>query len=140
MRGRGRWMLAGLITVGLAVTGCTAQSAHADEERPAKVETIPGKNVKKLTLTEQALRRVGVQTAVIGAAGSTSPFSAVLYDPTGATWVYTVPEPRTYIREKVLISSVNGTEVVFSVGPPAGTTIVSTGVIELYGAELGVGQ
>ena len=33
-----------------------------------------------------------------------------------------------------------GTEAVLSGGPPVGTTVVSIGVIELWGAELGVGK
>jgi hypothetical protein len=49
----------------------------------------------------------------------------------------------TYVREKVVVASVRGVggnEAVLSMGPPAGTEIVTTGVIELYGAELGVGE
>lgn len=141
MRGRGRWMLAVLITVGLAMTGCSKDLIPGEEEEvPARVEAILGTDVKKVTLTERAFIRLGIQTVVIGAPPSTVPYSAVMYDPKGGTWVYTVPQPRTYLREKVVISTVNGTSAVLSQGPPAGTVIVSTGVVELYGAELGVGE
>jgi hypothetical protein len=169
--GRGRWVAAALIgalvTVGLGLAGCTAApSSAADDEanRPAKVEAVPGESVKKVTLTEQASRRLGIRTVTVGAAppgvppatsppsaspgqqGSSPgvvPYGAVLYDPNGVTWVYTVPQPLTYVRAKVVVATVGGTggtEAVLSAGPPVGTTVVSTGVIELYGAELGVGK
>jgi hypothetical protein len=160
MHGRGRWMAAVLITVGMGLAGCvtpTSGTATGDgKPGPARVEAIPGKDVKKVTLTEQAAQRIGIATVAIGAGpASAAPggqpstpetvvaYSAVLYDPKGATWVYTIPQPLTYVRERVVVQRVagtNGTEAVLSEGPPAGTMVVSTGVVELYGAELGVGK
>jgi hypothetical protein len=67
----------------------------------------------------------------------------VVYTPDGNTWVYTVTGPRQYVREQVTVANVGGTagsEAFLSSGPAEGTTIVKTGVIELYGAELGVGK
>jgi hypothetical protein len=46
----------------------------------------------------------------------------------------------TYVREKVVIASVGRTDAVLAEGPPVGTTVVLTGLIELYGAELGIGK
>lgn len=161
MRHSGRWTAAILITLGLGSAACTAPPSTAagdHKESPAMVETIPGKDVKKVTLTEQAARRLDIKTVTIGTAqavppGGSSPspgtpatvvpYAAVLYDPVGGTWVYTVPQPLTYVREKVMVATVggtSGTEALLSAAPPAGTTIVTTGVIELYGAELGVGK
>ncbi|MGC5020697.1 hypothetical protein [Micromonospora sp. DT47] len=71
------------------------------------------------------------------------PYSAVLYTPDGTTWVYTVPKALTQIRQKVVVATVggaDGTEAFLSEGPPVGTTVVTVGVMELYGAELGVGK
>jgi hypothetical protein len=137
-------MSAGLITVGLALTGCMGSTPPGvlsvqHGERPAMVEPIPGKETKKVILTDRATTRLAIQTVMVSAT-STVPYSAILYDHAGTTWVYTVPEPRTYIRERVTVSSVLGTSAVLSAGPPAGTPIVSTGVVELYGTESGVGQ
>lgn len=160
MRGRGRWLAAALITMGLGLAGCTTPASSAatggGKVNPAQVEAIPGKDVKKVTLTEQAARRIGIETVVIGLAPSSAAaggqpstptrvvaYSAVLYDPNGVTWVYTIPQPLTYVRERVVVARVGGpggTEAVLSDGPAAGTTVVSKGVIELYGAELGVGK
>jgi hypothetical protein len=152
--GVARWLaVAALIVTGLGAAGCTAgtsSSATGDDRIvPAKVEAVPGKSVKKVTLSEQASRRLGIQTVTIAAAPAAQPsatvvpYRAVLYDPSGGTWVYTVAQSLTYLREKVVVASVGGaggTEAVLSEGPAVGTTIVSIGVIELYGAELGVGK
>jgi hypothetical protein len=170
MRGRGRWMAAALVTLGLGVTGCSIGSgsttAGTGKAVPAKVEVIPGKDVKRVTLTEQAHRRLGIETVTIGTAPAPAqpapvqpapvqpapapspsggaativPYRAVLYAADGGTWVYTVTQPLTYVREKVVLANVGATEALLALGPPAGATVVSTGVIELYGAELGVGK
>lgn len=166
MRHSGRWMAAILITLGLAACATPASNTSGGhKESPARVEAMPGKDVKKVTLTEQAARRVGIATVTIGAAqtappvgptpspvgpspsagtpATVVPYSAVLYDPNGVAWVYTVPQPLTYVREKVVVATVGGargTDAFLAQAPPAGTTIVTTGAIELWGAELGVGK
>ncbi len=160
MCGRGRWIAVVLITAGLGLAGCSetaSSSPGGGKVIPAKVEAIPGQDVKKVTFTEQAAQRIGVETVAIAVAPATLlpagatpspsmtvvPYSAVVYDPNGLTWVYTVPQPLTYVRVKVVVETVGGsqgTEAVLSDGPPAGTTVVTKGVIELYGAELGIGK
>lgn len=142
-----RWAAAALIVLGLGVTGCTSATSatEAQQEKPAKVEAIQGKSVKSVTLTEQAVKRVGVETTTVAAAptGTVVPYQAVIYTPDGNTWVYAVTGPRQYTREQVTIATVGGdagTDAFLSAGPAAGTTIVKTGLIELYGAELGVGK
>jgi hypothetical protein len=153
-----------LIMLGpVACTTSASDPSGGHGESPATVEAIPGREVKKVTLTEQAARRVGIATVTIGSAQAVPPpgagpspgtptpgtpttvvpYPAVLYDPEGVTWVYTVPQPLTYVREKVVVATVGGaggTEAFLSQAPPAGTTVVTTGVIELWGAELGVGR
>lgn len=144
---RTRWVAAALVVLGLGTAGCTTATSatEAPQEKPAKVEAIPGKNVKSVTLTDQAAKRVGVETTTIAAAptGTVVPYQAVIYTPDGKTWVYTVSGTRQYVREEVTIANVGGNagdEAFLSTGPAAGTTIVKTGLIELYGAELGVGK
>jgi hypothetical protein len=160
MRRCGRWMAVVVISAALALAGCSeAASSSPGEEKvvPAKVEAIPNQDVKKVTFTEQAAQRIGVETSAIAVAPATLlpagakpsrsmtvvPYSAVVYDPSGVTWVYTVPQPLTYVRAKVVVATVGGskgTEAVLSGGLPVGTTVVTKGVIELYGAELGIGK
>jgi hypothetical protein len=57
----------------------------------------------------------------------------------GQAWVYTMPQPLTYVRHRVTVDYVEGDRAVLSDGPPPGTAIVTDGVAELYGIELGVG-
>lgn len=142
-----RWAAAALIVLGLGATGCGAATSAKEppQEKPAKVEAIQGKSVKSVTLTEQAVKRVGVETTTVAAAdtGTVVPYQAVIYTPDGKTWVYAVTGTHQYAREQVTIANVGGnagTDAFLSAGPAAGTTIVKTGLIELYGAELGVGK
>lgn len=159
MRHSGRWAAAVLVTLGLGSASCTdASTVTGHRESPAVVEAIPGQDVKRVKLTERAAQRLGIDTVTIGTGQATPPggpspsagapatvvpYSAVLYDPAGVTWVYTVPQPLTYVREKVVVATVggsSGTEAVLSQAPAPGTAIVTTGAIELWGAELGVGE
>jgi hypothetical protein len=145
---RGRWTAAVLIVLSLGAAGCAATaSPQVAAEAPAKVEAIVGKDVKSVQLTKRAAERVGIVTipvaATPGQTTTTVPYSAVIYTPDGSTWVYTVTRPLTYVREKVVVANVGGAkgdEAFLSSGPAAGTEVVRTGLVELYGAELGVGK
>jgi hypothetical protein len=112
IRGCGRWMAMVLIAAALGLAGCSeaASGSPVDGKAiPAKIEAIPDQDVKKVIFTEQAAQRIGVETGAIavapasllpaGATPSPSmtvvPYSAIVYDPNGVTWVYTVPEPLT---------------------------------------------
>lgn len=159
MRNGGRWAAASALVLSVGLTGCgasaTTTTTSSSSEPPAHVETISGKDVKQVTLTDQAVKRLGIETTTVAAARQdaagatpaapmmTVPYSAVIYSADGAAWVYTVPSPRTYIREKVAVVNVGGDQgsvAWLSAGPAVGTTVVTVGVPELYGAELGVGK
>ncbi len=68
------------------------------------------------------------------------PHSALIYDPKGQTWIYTSPEPRTFVRHKVDVDYVENDLVVLNDGPPTGTVVVSMAAAEVYGADSGVGH
>jgi hypothetical protein len=68
------------------------------------------------------------------------PYSAVLYDAHGEAWVYTNPEPLSFVRHRVTIEHVDDDKAVLGDGPDVGTKIVTVGAAELFGAELGVGH
>jgi hypothetical protein len=68
------------------------------------------------------------------------PYRAVLYDSDGGTWVYTSPQSLVFIRVAVKVDYVDGEVAVLADGPPAGTQVVTVGVTELYGAEVGVDE
>lgn len=68
------------------------------------------------------------------------PSAAVVYDINGQTWVYTNPESLTYLREQIVVDFfLDGTAVLLE-GPPAGTSVVTVGVAELFGTDTGVGK
>jgi len=146
---RGRWMAAVLVTVGLGAAGCAAASEATSgapaEDPPARIAEIPGKDVKSVTLSEHAEKRLGVETIAVAAApqGLSVPYAAVFYTPDGGAWVFTVTKPLTYVREQVTVANVGGAKgdtAFLSAGPAAGTEVVQTGAIELYGAEIGVSE
>jgi hypothetical protein len=144
-----RWLvLAGLLAAGLQLTACTQQTAEADgaTSEPATVEHVAGSDVSRLTLTAQAVDRLGIETAPVrratveGRARTVVPYGAVLYDATGATWVYVTREPRSYLRERITVDDIEDGRAVLTDGPPVGTAVVSVGAAELYGTEFGVGH
>lgn len=124
----------------LSIAGCspTPAAAPADGD-PAVVAEVPGTDLHRLTLTEHAVERVGIETAATATDPQTKkltvPYGAVIYDSTGKTWVYTNPEPRVYIRQPITVERINGDVAVLTAGPPAGTVVVTTGAEELFGAE-----
>jgi multidrug efflux pump subunit AcrA (membrane-fusion protein) len=74
--------------------------------------------------------------------GSTVPWSAVIHDIYGGTWVYEKTgtddkKNTTYVRRRVQVRYVLNDLAVLASGPPAGSTIVTTGAAELFGTEVG---
>lgn len=72
--------------------------------------------------------------------GNIIPFSAVVYDINGGTWVYTNPSPNVFVRQRVELQLVKGREAVLNRGPVAGTRVVTVGAAELFGTEFGGGK
>jgi hypothetical protein len=68
------------------------------------------------------------------------PYSAVIYDLNGNTWVYVSPEPLVFVREPITIDYIQGDMAILSEGPAIGTEVATVGVAELYGADTGVGK
>jgi dipeptidase len=126
-------------------------AAVAGAEKPSKVEAVAGTEAKKVVLTEQAVTRLGLQTATVAArpvrlAGgrtatrTTVPYSALLYDSKGDTWVFEVVGERSYLRKKVAVEIVDGETVIMNSGPAVGATVVTVGAAVVYGTELGTGK
>jgi hypothetical protein len=143
-----RWLAAAGLLAVLQLPACTQQTAEADGAtiEPAKVEQVDGGEVSRLTLTARAVERLGVKTAPVrqasveGRALTVVPYGAVLYDATGATWVYAALKPLAYQREPITVHDIDGDRALLTDGPAVGTAVVSVGAAELYGTELGVGH
>jgi len=132
-----------LITVG---SQFAAQAVRADSPAPPIAESQAtlknvGFGISRITLLPKAAGRIDIQTGEIHEDPSgqkTTPFSSIIYDLDGDAWVYKVAGPLTYVREGVVIERIKGDHAYLKEGPPAGTQVVTVGVPELYGTEVGV--
>ncbi len=83
-------------------------------------------------------QRLGVTIPLADANESlTVPWSAVVFDIHGGTWVYAQTAPRTYIRNRVVVRYSSGVDAVLASGPASGSRVVVHGGQELFGAETG---
>ena len=143
-----RWVAVGLIAAIPQIAGCQKEAAQAEHEHPAKVEHIEGSEISKVTLTEQAMKRLDVRTSSVtdeksprsGEMQRSVPYSSLIYDPSGNTWIYTTPESRVFVREQVEVDFIEGDVAYLTGGPAVGTSIATMGVAELYGTEFEVGH
>jgi hypothetical protein len=140
-------LLAGLIAVG--TTGCaggaeeeTNGSANGDA---AKVEQVDGSDIPRITLSDEAVERLGVTTDPVALQASGDirqpaiPYKAVVYDAQGQAFSYVTSQPHVYTRVPLTVDDVQGDTAVLAAGPAVGTPVVTTGAQELWGAETGVG-
>ena len=141
-------IVAALVVLGLALTGCSDTSVQEESGASdvATVERIEGSDVARVTLSEDAARRLDITTARVTElrggrqARSAIPYAAVLYDPNGDTWAYTNPEPLVFVRSPISVVTIEGNRAVLSAGPSAGTRVVTVGAAELLGTEYEVGE
>jgi hypothetical protein len=134
-----------LIAVGVWLSACGEASTGYDYEtashhEPAKLEPIKGTDVQRVIFDAVAAKRVGLQTAPIrqNGEGKIVPYAALIYDAEGKAYIYTAPEPLTYVRKEIEIDRVDGDSVVLSDGPPVGTKVVTVGAAFVYGTEFEV--
>ncbi|UCG87624.1 MAG: efflux RND transporter periplasmic adaptor subunit [Gemmatimonadota bacterium] len=84
-------------------------------------------------------QRVGVSLRYKGATDDmVVPWSAVLHDIYGGTWVYEVLDGNVYVRRRVEVRDVVENLAVLRRGPEPGTRIVVTGAAELFSTEFGI--
>jgi len=137
---------AGVLLLLLLVSPWSETKAGETETGPAEVQPIDGSELNRVILTEEASARLGIETTAVSdsevqsVGGETSlrkvvPYSAVLYGVDGGTFVYTSPEPLTFVRAPITIDYIKGDTAVLSDGPSSGTAVVTVGSAELFGAE-----
>jgi hypothetical protein len=139
------WRL-NVATIAMALLPVGAQPAVADSPAPPKEETQAtvkrlGFGISRITLLPKAARRLDIKTAEVRddpSGKKVTPYSSIIYDLDGDAWVYTAPAPLTFVREAVVIERIKDDLAYLQEGPPAGTQVVTVGVPELYGAEVGV--
>jgi hypothetical protein len=144
MRRTNLFLVGAVLVGGIGLATMTKVSATVDETghgAPAIIEPIDGTSLYRLTLTDRAAERVGLETASIaeqqvgGKTQRTVPYSAVIYDADGGTWAYTTDEHLTFVRDKIVVERIDGDTAYLSDGPAAGTEVVTVGAAELVGLE-----
>jgi outer membrane lipoprotein-sorting protein len=127
-----------LVVLGLALSACGGSSDSAAPVEPAQITKLAG-GVNQITLTADAARRIDVKTTAVKSDGGDTviPYSAVLYDPDGATWTYTNPKPLVFVRADITVKNITGERAILTKGPAAGTAVVTLGATELWGVEYG---
>jgi len=133
------FLLLFLTVVSLSLASCGPKPTTTIEKiPPSTLEEIEGSELKRVILTEKAAERIGVQTVPVN--GRVIPYSAVIYDVEGNTWIYTNPAPLTFVREQIDILRIEGDQAYLSQTPEFDAPIVIVGVAEIYGAETGVSK
>jgi hypothetical protein len=150
MSHRNPWVLLLAVAAAVSLSACAKAAESATEKEPRfQLELInEAEGLNRLTLDPRAADRIGVKTEKLGvlvrfggeSQRTTVPYSAVLYNPDGATYVYTNPEPLVFVRHPITVDYVEGNLAVLAAGPPRGTSVVTVGVAELQGMEFGVGK
>jgi hypothetical protein len=126
----------------LALSGCkeVAEASLSSGYEPAHVEEAADAEVPTVTFTEIGAQRVGLETATATQQGENIavPYAALIYDGQGVSWVYTVPEERTYQRVQVVVDHIEGDTALLADGVDPGSDVVTVGATEVYGSELGM--
>lgn len=136
-----RWLILIVMLAALSLSACAPAAEPEDENKPVTLEPIAGTDLNRLTLTEKAAERLGLETATVltqqvdGAERLVIPYAALLYDPSGQAWVYVNVEPLVFMRQAIMVDSIEGNDVILSEGPEAGAKVVTMGATELYGSE-----
>jgi len=136
-----RWLILLAVLFALPLAACAPEVATEDENKPVSLEPIEGTDLNRITLTEKAAERLGLETAPVisqqvnSAERLVIPYAALLYDPGGQAWVYVNVEPLVFMRQAITVDSIQGDQVILSEGPEAGVNIVTLGATELYGSE-----
>jgi hypothetical protein len=148
MQQKKSWILVlTLIIAAFALAACGQASTDTTEKNePASLEAIEGTDLNRITLTARAAERLGIETAVAQAETINGnqrlliPYSAVIYDINGNTWIYISPEALTYVRQAITVDYIDDNQAILIEGPEEGSEVVTIGVAELYGTDTGVGK
>src|SRR5215210_1014187 len=140
MRSGRRWIVVAPLCALALLTGCRDLGDDEVEVgyEPATVEPIEGSELSRVILTEDAARRIQLETSAAAEQGNrtTVPDSAVWVDVEGEAWVYTNPDALVFVRTHVVVDHYDDGVAYLTKGIAPGTVVASVGVAELIGAEL----
>ena len=136
--------LSTLAAVAVSLGGCAKVKTEEQQgEKAARVEKVGDTGQTKVILVEQAAKRLGIETAGVSefdAHHETVPYSSVIYDADGHSWVFTTSEELSYVKAPIAIERIDGDKAILTEGPPPGTQVVTQGAEELFGVEDGIGE
>jgi membrane fusion protein, heavy metal efflux system len=119
-------------------SGQTAEPTKAPPSANASAGTVDLFYAMKNEPSYSPGQRIGVGLTLKGESDSlTVPWAAVLFDVYGGAWVYERTGERTFARQRVVVQFVRDGTAVLRSGPKVGTTVVTAGPAELFGAETG---
>lgn len=126
-----------MLVAGMTLTACQEVPSTLVEHQPYELEPIEGTELNRVRFTAETAERIDLQTTDVRRNGQRAviPHAALIYSPEGGVFVYTSPEPFTYVRAPVDVSRVVGDRAVLSDGPPPGTVVVTVGAAELLATE-----
>ena len=136
-----RWLILIVILLVVPLSACAPAAAPEEETKPVTLDPITGTDLNRLTLTADAAKRLDIQTAEVSEADVNGtkemaiPYAAVLYEANGNTWVYVNVAPLVFVRQAIVIDSIQGDKAILSKGPDSGSTVVTVGAAELFGSE-----
>jgi hypothetical protein len=144
MHHKNRWVIMLLLAVCLPLAACKQgmDAAASEEEGPAKVEHLTEDGPARVTLTEDAANRLGVETSAVrdtviaGQKRWVIPYAAILYDTHGDTWAFVNVSPLAYMREHIDVAFIQGDVAVLAKPLTSGSQVVTTAAAELYGSEI----
>jgi multidrug efflux pump subunit AcrA (membrane-fusion protein) len=131
-----------MLAVATALGGCGSARTPAPPPS-ARLVSQPGSHTREIVLTPLGAQRIGLVTTAVrrpapAPGGVLVPASAIVYDPTGRTLIFTSPSPLHYLERPVQVARFLGPLVMLDRGPGPGARVVSVGAEELFGVQSGV--
>ena len=130
-----------LMISALQLSACAPASPPEEETKPVHLEPIAGTDLNNVILTEDAAKRLDLQTVAVreekinGVPRIVIPYAAVLYEANGSTWVYVNIKHLTFVRQLIIIDHIDGDWVILSRGLASDAVVVTLGAAELFGSE-----
>jgi hypothetical protein len=126
----------------IVLTPVGAQRIGVQTATVRSVPPPPAPPVRTTVIRHGVRIRVRAPALVRGVVGPRVivPYSAVIYDPSGATFVFTSSSALNYTEVPISVDHIAGGSAYLFKGPPAGAQVVTVGAEELFGVQTGVLQ
>ncbi len=128
----------------LALSACVKHGPSHQKIQPAKVDKSDGTSgISRVTLTPEAKARLAIKSETFRRSPEgkrTVPVSALIYDTSGASWVFVETSPAEFHREQIRVLRTQGSQIQVESNFDDSIPVVIQGAAELSGTESGVGK